>query len=141
MKHKKLFEKFNVSQDNLSEDHNELSYELQERIAEITEVIDYKSDGQENDAKIDYERTRNALLNGIDKGQEILLEALKSIVKDDATPRAVEAATMALKTLSESANAVMDLHAKMKRLTEKNKVETKTESGKKGTLMSIIKNS
>jgi hypothetical protein len=122
-------------------DENEIEERLKESVQDIIESPEIESNGPDMDMLKDYQTAREALLVGMAKGHRILDQALAAIVLEGGA-RTVEVATMALKTLSESANAVLDLHSKIQKLQDSKKSkDEKTINGdnvRKGTLQELL---
>lgn len=97
--------------------------EIFEESDEITEVpLDkveatskVESKGSSLDMAQDYNFVREKLIQSIVRGSELIDEATKE-AKSGPTPRAVEAASGAVKTLTDVSNSLIGLHEKIRQI-------------------------
>jgi len=86
---------------------------------EINEIeldrIDVESEGSNVDIFNDYSFVREKLIKSIVRGSEIIDEATRE-TKTAPSPRAIEAASGAVKTLTDVSKALIDLHEKIRNI-------------------------
>jgi hypothetical protein len=101
--------------------------------AEVTEVeLDEVSSETELDGDTkadingDYNFVREQLIKSIIRGSELIDEGVKA-AKIDASPRAVEAAAGAVKTLTDASKGLLDLHEKIRAIENEKPASTDEE--------------
>lgn len=76
----------------------------------------------ENDARDDYEKTRETLYDLIDKGSDVL-DHMVELAKGSEHPRAYEVAGQLIKTVADTTKELMKLQKSMKELDKSKKQE------------------
>lgn len=76
----------------------------------------------ENDARDDYEKTRETLYDLIDKGSDVL-EHMVELAKGSEDPRSYEVTATLIKTVADTAKELMKLQKSMKELDKSKKTE------------------
>ena len=89
--------------------------------AEIPMVVT-QVESTENDARDDYEKTRETLYDLIDKGTNVL-DHMVELAKGSEHPRAYEVTGQLIKTVAETAKDLMKLQKSMKELDKPKKGE------------------
>lgn len=72
---------------------------------------------QNKDAKSDFEQARDVIRNMMLRGEEVLDELI-IVAKETESPRAYEVASTLIKTVTDAAKDMVDLHKKMKDINE-----------------------
>lgn len=88
--------------------------EVEAKVSEI-EILEKSSD----DIQKDYEYSRAQLYSLIEKGQETL-NGIMELAAETASPRAYEVAGQILKSVSDTADKLIDLQKKMKGIEDEN---------------------
>ena len=107
------------------------------------DVVEVKSEGTHSDISDDYSFVREKLIHSIVRGSEII-DASVTEMKILSSARAVEAASGAVKSLTEASKALLDLHEKIRSI-EKEAPKENEEDDKadkiilKSTLSDLIK--
>ena len=115
----------------------------------VTEVeldeVDVESKGSSYDMAEDYNFVRENLIKSMVRGSEIIDEATKEC-KTAPTARAVEAASTAVKTLTDVSKGLIDLHEKIRniekeRYNDENNTTVQDDAGivLKTTLSDLLK--
>lgn len=86
------------------------------------EEVHVDSKGTEEDINQDYNIVREKLMTAIVRSGEVIDEAVRS-VKSDSSPRTIEAASSIIKTLTENAGKLMDLHDKVRKIQRESREE------------------
>lgn len=74
-------------------------------------------DGDKTDLEKDYQRTRDRI-NGMLDRSNAALETAISLASSSESPRAIEALSTLIKSISDLNSSLLDTHAKMKKLRE-----------------------
>jgi hypothetical protein len=123
-----------------------------EENADITEVeldeisADSALDGDtKSDICGDYNFVREQLIKSIVRGSELIDESVRA-AKTDSSARQIEAASSAVKTLTEASKSLLDLHEKIRAIEKEKPEETGGSEGEAGqkvvlraTLTDLIK--
>lgn len=83
-------------------------------------------DANDNDLEKDYQRTRDRI-NGMLDRSNAALETAISLASSSESPRAIEALSTLIKSISDLNSSLLDTHAKMKKLRDNG--PTKEENG------------
>ena len=106
---------------------------------QLEEIVEKEASTPTKDLNDDYIFIRNKLLFALDRSEEVINEAVKSI-KTDPTARNIESISTVLKTINENSNQLLSLHQSrnkiLKELDDKNKSDN--NDGVTGKLSDII---
>ncbi len=91
---------------------------------EATQVI--KRPPQSENIQTDYKYTRENLYGLVERGQDAI-EGILDVCKETENPRAYEVAGQLIKTVGETAEKLLDIQTKLKRLEDENGGAVKTQ--------------
>ncbi len=91
--------------------------EILEREEITLDDVEVESKGTVLDISEDYNFVRKKIIQSIVRGSELIDEAVRE-AKTDPTPRAVESAAGAVKTLTDVSNSLIKLHEKIREIAQ-----------------------
>jgi hypothetical protein len=98
---------------------------------------------QKTDIKQDYEYSRATLTSLVDKGQEAI-DGILELARETDSPRAYEVVGQLIKTVTDSAEKLMDIQKKLKDLEQEKTASTVTNNalfvGTTNEVLTLLKN-
>jgi hypothetical protein len=98
---------------------------------------------QKTDIKQDYEYSRATLTSLVDKGQEAI-DSILELARETDSPRAYEVVGQLIKTVTDSAEKLMDIQKKLKDLEQEKTASTVTNNalfvGTTNEVLTLLKN-
>jgi hypothetical protein len=109
-----------------------------------TAIEPTKEEGvQKTDIKQDYEYSRATLTSLVDKGQEAI-DSILELARETDSPRAYEVVGQLIKTVTDSAERLMDIQKKLKDLEQEKTASTVTNNalfvGTTNEVLTLLKN-
>ncbi len=121
------------------------TFDIEVQSEVISSAIESKKEErvEKSDIKKDYEYSRATLTSLVDKGQEAISDILE-LARETDSPRAYEVVGQLIKTVTDSAEKLMDVQKKLKDLEQEKTTSTVTNNalfvGTTNEVLTLLKN-
>jgi hypothetical protein len=121
------------------------TFDIEVQSEVISSAIEPKKEErvEKSDIKKDYEYSRATLTSLVDKGQEAISDILE-LARETDSPRAYEVVGQLIKTVTDSAEKLMDVQKKLKDLEQEKTTSTVTNNalfvGTTNEVLTLLKN-
>jgi hypothetical protein len=121
------------------------AFDIEVKSEVISTAIEPRKEEQakKTDIKQDYEYSRATLTSLVDKGQEAI-EGILELARETDSPRAYEVVGQLIKTVTDSAEKLMDIQKKLKDLEQEKTANTVTNNalfvGTTNEVLTLLKN-